>query len=79
MTLSSNEIEQGSILVQVTAPGHEAYISLSLPRTHGSLCDMTLPLTPPSNGPFVVWGGRRCVLRHAEGPAQGTPQRDPGV
>lgn len=62
MTLSSNEIEQGSILVQVTAPGHEAYISLSLPRTHGGLCDMTLPLTPPSNGPFVVCVAGGSVL-----------------
>lgn len=78
---SSNNTEQGSIHVQVTRPGHDAYKSLSLPRTHGDLYEMIV--APQSHPPRALLLG--CSLRHAarpsrtpEGPSLGNPGEGPG-
>ena len=83
VTLGSKEMEQGSILVQVTGPGHDAYKSPSLPRTHGGLCDMTTATHSTFQWPFcwgsVLSGMQSTLLPAFKGPARGAPERDPGV
>lgn len=79
--LSSNNTEQESIHVQVTRPGHDAYKSLSLPRTHGDLYEMIV--VPQSHPPRALLLG--SSLRHAArpsptpaGPSLGYPGEGPG-
>lgn len=62
---SSDKTEQGSIDVQVTRPGHNAYKSLSLPRTHGDLYETTV--APHSHPPVALL--LRGALRHAACPS----------